>query len=681
MKAFYLIIFSIIILLNDAFARETRPSSQATPTWVTQNTYDYAPTHLDKAAEDGYVDIAAERQYHIPSQSTYNRNVKRVLNDAGVQNSSDISVSFDPSFSRLTFHTINIIRGGKAINCLDLKQFKMVQKETELSRHIYNGAISAELFLEDVRRGDVIDYSYTISGWNPVMSDKFSSFLPTSFAYPFYHVYYKIVTPAARPLQIKDILSKVEFSAATAAGQTVYEWKLADLKPIHEEDKTPVWFSPYNYAMVSEYKSWQEVAEWAMRLYPANIPVSGGLKKLVDEIVERNQTDEGRLLAALHFVQDEVRYMGIEMGTSSHRPHDPAQIFRQRYGDCKDKAYLLCAMLRAMHIAADPVLIASDDRHTIADYLPSPRDFDHVTVRAQLGNKYYWLDPTITGQRGRLEDISFPNYEIGLLVSPNTTGLTTIPLQDKARKQVTETIDIPDMSGNARLTVVSRYWGSEADDARSSFDGSSYSEIQRFYKDYYAPYFNKIEADSITTSDDPATGVFECREYYSLHDIWKIYPDKQNTWFYAYVINGDFHKPANKSRSSPFAMNYPLRCTEDVIINLPDDWDLKGDEADIECSAFRMKARITYLLRQLRMHYEFETLKDYVDAKELPEYLAAYEKADDISYYGIRTGTGTHTEGGDEEDGPSGRTPGAVYTLLALIAIITGVVIRARKQR
>ncbi|XHR98086.1 hypothetical protein ACFJIV_16335 [Mucilaginibacter sp. UC70_90] len=39
--------------------------------------------------------------------------------------------------------------------------------------------------------------------------------------------------------------------------------------------------------------------------------------------------------------------MGIEIGEYSHRANNPEKVFRQRYGDCKDKSLLLVSMLKA----------------------------------------------------------------------------------------------------------------------------------------------------------------------------------------------------------------------------------------------------------------------------------------------------------------------------------------------
>ena len=68
------------------------------------------------------------------------------------------------------------------------------------------------------------------------------------------------------------------------------------------------------------------------------------------------------------------------MGKNSYKPHSPDRVMQQRFGDCKDKSYLLCTLLQAMNIEASPVLISTSYKKTITNWLPSPALFDHCTV-------------------------------------------------------------------------------------------------------------------------------------------------------------------------------------------------------------------------------------------------------------------------------------------------------------
>ena len=103
-----------------------------------------------------------------------------------------------PSYQTLTFHSVRILRENKVIDQLNLSKFKTIQQESELSRHIYDGSLSSVLFLEDVRKGDVIEYSYTITGFNPIFQGKYSATYDVDFEVPVGSFYYKLIVPNGR---------------------------------------------------------------------------------------------------------------------------------------------------------------------------------------------------------------------------------------------------------------------------------------------------------------------------------------------------------------------------------------------------------------------------------------------------------------------------------------------------
>src|SRR6185436_17694437 len=105
---------------------------------------------------------------------------------------------------------------------------------------------------------------------------------------------------------------------------------------------------------LSEFKNWAEVAAWAAPLYRATPPPA--LQRLLESWRQASAEPEGQLLAAGRFVQDEVRYLGIEKGARSHLPHSPAQVVEQRYGASKGKALLVARALNSLGFAAHPAL-------------------------------------------------------------------------------------------------------------------------------------------------------------------------------------------------------------------------------------------------------------------------------------------------------------------------------------
>ena len=211
------------------------------------------------------------------------------------------------------------------------------------------------------------------------------------YGVPVYNVYYKLIVPAGRSVILKNLNTHVEPVVKQDASGSVYEWNASNIEALALQDNVPSWYNPYPSVLISEYKSWKEVNDVSKDLFPFNIPLSDELRNKISFIEKSSSTPEKKVLAALRFVQDDIRYMGIEMGVNSHKPHSPDQVYHQRFGDCKDKSYLLCTMLRKMNIQADPVLINTENKSTLYNLLPSLTAFDHTTVKVRLNNKDYYL--------------------------------------------------------------------------------------------------------------------------------------------------------------------------------------------------------------------------------------------------------------------------------------------------
>src|SRR5256885_2219853 len=146
-KTFILFHLFFTCVLLQASAQS--PKLERPPLWTDTVLVDYNRTDLDKEAEDGYVDLVFDKQTSLPQQAVYVKKAIRIISEAGIQNASEVSVDYDPSYQQLFFHSVRIIRGGQLINKLVASKFKTVHQEKELHRFIYNGTVTSMLILED----------------------------------------------------------------------------------------------------------------------------------------------------------------------------------------------------------------------------------------------------------------------------------------------------------------------------------------------------------------------------------------------------------------------------------------------------------------------------------------------------------------------------------------------------
>ncbi|MEO6454432.1 MAG: DUF3857 domain-containing protein [Ginsengibacter sp.] len=653
------------------------------PAWVTVNNTDYNNKGLEVDAEDGYLDIGYEKQVSLIQQASYYKKTIKILSEAGVQNGSEISVTFDPAFEQLIFHSIRIIRDGKSLNKLELANFKTIQQEKELDMHMYNGSLTALLVLDDVRKGDIIESSHTIKGFNPIFNGKYSDTYNCRYGVPVGSLYYKLIVPENKNITIKNRQTNITPVVTRERDKIIYEWKAGNVAALHLESKTPGWYDPYASIMVSEFDSWNEVSKWATALFPRNLELSSGLQQKINNIKKLYPDNEARALTALRFTQDDIRYMAIEIGINSHKPSHPNKIFAQRFGDCKDKSYLLVTMLNEMGIEAHPVLINTTYKKAISDWLPSASAFDHCIIQAKVNGKVYWFDPTISFQRGSINDIAYPDYQIGLVINESSASLTPIPFHDQGLCDIKEVFSILGISGLARLKVTTKNTGSFADEARFYYNNNSLYEIKNNCKDFYAYYFNKIIVDSSTYNSNELTGSFTTTEYYTVNDIWIKEDAKKKLPFSSFVINSVMNKPSDKNRTMPFYLTYPARYKEQVEIHMPEDWPIKSFNDRVECAGFRLTADGHSIGNRVTLNYYYENLKDNIMPDEAASFFSNYEEAyKDTGYELYYNADGTTSLNSSSEDYTQTTSlfP-KMYTLLGVAVLIIFFIRRQRQKQ
>src|SRR5690606_11023585 len=108
---------------------------------------------------------------------------------------------------------------------------------------------------------------------------------------------------------------------------------------------------------------------------------SGPLREKIEEIKKNHDAPTERIEASVKFVQNEIRYLGLEGGIGAYQPFPPEKVLIQRFGDCKDKSLLLATMLQNMDIQAYPALVSTYEGHTIHTRPPSPISFNHCIVQ------------------------------------------------------------------------------------------------------------------------------------------------------------------------------------------------------------------------------------------------------------------------------------------------------------
>jgi hypothetical protein len=610
--------------------------------WVEEIALPASPGSTPDAPE-GIAYLLSDRQVRVAASGVddYHRVIWTAVSTAGVQGASEVAISFDPAYQQLVIHDVRLLRDGREMRRLAAGDVRLIHAERELSARIYQGRLTALVFLEDLRVGDTVDYAYTLEGQNPILGGRFSSELALSFGTPVHRMRYRILMPKGRPLRIKAQHTRLVPRIVELPQETSYLWEASDVPERAWEEGQPRWYDISPRVSVGEFGTWGVVADLLTALFEHQLHGGAEVERLATELRSTNPRPEARLRAATRFVQDEVRYLGIEMGPSSHEPHPPEQTLAQRYGDCKDKALLLVALLRRLGIDAAPALVNTRAGRSLDQAQPSPFAFNHAIVEVRLQKHTVWIDATASQQGGAPLTWPPPPFERALVLRRGTRGLVSIPplVLDRPETIVDESYELR-RDGSARLAVKTRYRGREADEMRGSLATEARADVAKRYLDYYSHSDSDIRsAGDLRFDDDREDNVVTVTEGYDLPTFWK--DGIRDVW--AWSVSDELRRPSTLQRKTPFALTHPVYVEHTISVRPAPAFDRQGCGGSAGGPLFAYESTCRVIGDRLLLTRRYRSLRDHVEPSEIDDYVAALDAADGVVRLrrrsaGIRTG-------------------------------------------
>ncbi len=583
--------------------------------------------------------VLIDQQENYATHAHYYHQVTHILSDKGVQNGSSIGVSFDPTYQKLTFHYIRVYRPNltDSVSQLDRNKIKLLQREPEMESFLLDGHYTAHCALEDVRPGDTIEYAFSIEGSNPVMAGKKSDTISTEWSVPVAQANIRLIYENAHAPNIKIRQKQFTPNISSSSGMTDWVWQETHTKPRLQDDHTPLGYDPYGCVQVSEFSDWEDVAKWASALYPTDTDSTLELNAEVLALKEISNV-ENRVVAALRFVQDNVRYLSISSGLHSHKPNPPDEVLKRRFGDCKDKTRLLKLLLTLSGVEVAPVLVNSYARKSIADFLPSPYAFDHVILQVKVYGDVYWIDPTRSDQRGNLNQINVSHFGQGLVLAPETKGLTAQIIHPNATSEtiVTENYNVGDPNHPTFLDVVTISRGAAAESVRSTFKRDSLDALQNAYLKFYSKRYPEISpTQPLALTELPRGNACKVEEHYTIPHFWTLDIAKRS---YSFVLrSADIETEVGYAfrthRTDPIGWRYPVKYTNVIEAHLFQDWPLDGPPVSVISPVFRLDHTTKIKGDTVTLTYVYESLADTLAVVDIPAHNEALAKLNDSLAY------------------------------------------------
>jgi transglutaminase-like putative cysteine protease/tetratricopeptide (TPR) repeat protein len=524
----------------------------------------------------------AETQIHLDEGVQYLVSRAVQVNDASeLAQIGQYALYFVPQYQRIRLHSAHILRDGRVLDRSGAFSVRFLERESGLENGIYSGMVTAVLLFDDVRVGDTLHLVYTLEGRNPVLGPRYSHTVNWDHAEPVELRRATLIAPAGRRIAWRmqgDYRRRgVEpQDISPHDGHTrILRFEERAIDGLDDEPGVPEDFFSARFLQLTEFADWHEVAQWATGLFPPGAELPPELQPLVERW-RALPTPEERAAAALRYVQEEIRYFSVSMGESSHRPYPPAQVVLRRYGDCKDKSYLLVTLLRALGIQADPVLVALTAPRTPTRLLPNPDVFDHVVAQVRIGSQAYYLDGTRLGQRGRLDRLGTLEGSSGLVVRADTQALVTMQSSDPpalATTDLSEHFTVPALGASGRLAMRQQWNGSTAEMMRLAYQRMTPEQRRKQLQGLYERRYPGIRlAGEPTLADDTEANSFTVRAEFEVPELTKDYDGDWALRYFPDNVAGVIKLPESFHRNFPVAIaTLPYRARYHLEVHWPEE--------------------------------------------------------------------------------------------------------------
>lgn len=620
-------VLAFVALSGCLFSQEKGFSTGPSSSWV--NSINYPDVAATGSGAMQY--LLNDQQTNFATAESFSHVAMRLLSIEGVQNNSDFSISYDPGYQKLKLHDVKVIRDGESIDKLNVSDIKILENESRMDRFIYDGSVTMVLNLKDIRVGDILEYSYTLSGKNEAFPthDLYYQYLRGTLAQA--RMYFRVLEHPERPLYLVQRNGAPDPKKGNYKGQKEYVWMLNNVQPMLVDNNLPPWFDPYPMVELSNYSSWEEVVN-------ANLPLYNFSLLRYDDLLSEAASledltgDWQKINRLTDFVQNDIRYLGFEDGRNAYKPHSPEEVLNQRFGDCKDKSYLLCALLRGLGYEAFPMLVNTNVSQEVAAYTCSPFQFNHCVVAFNYNDRMYYIDPTISGAGGEVNERNFPDYCKGLILRPGQKALTDLYANNEGSIHVKQELQIPeDSAGEGIFIIVTEYRGTEADKQRQFFNSESIESVEQSYLDYFSAIYPDLKViENLEFDDNLKENIFITKETYEVPKIWVYSPELQKYQAESYPLLLEHYAFVDKSptRTMPYSTRGPINIYHNTTIHLPSEWNVETSTISFDRKNYSYNYRSIYnpTDKTISINHIYKIKGSYIEANEYNEYVKDHDK-------------------------------------------------------
>ncbi len=530
----------------------------------------------------------------------------KILDKQGIKDFGEIVIPFSSEHQKLKIlYAYTVLPDGKIVKP-DKKAFNIVYPPFVSEAPIYSDLKYQTISMPAVTKGAVIKYAFELETVKPYMKDQFWSTNYFQDKYPVKEATFKAYIPEDKYYRYKEYNMTEKPEIKKENGYIILSWKLTDVPPIEREPSMPPMGELAKKVVVTSLKNWDQVARWYSDLAREALEPDETIVETVKKITAGEKTQEEKIRAIYNFVAQNIRYVGMEFGINGYKPHKATEVLKSRYGDCKDHATLLIAMLKVIGMKGYPVLIPTLSAPNMDPEVPVPTAFNHEIAAIKTEKGFLYMDTT-----------------------SDNTPFTYLPAGDQGRRVLV--VDVEKEKGIVSKTPVAppekNVEGFEGEFKLSPF-GKLTGNFKFIYKGVYSSFERsrllsstpdsiKRHVDELASRISPGLDVekFALSNYRDLNvpDVWievdgedMNYGTLTSHFLLAKFPTPDYSRVvslvASKERKYPYVVGYMMSKKSSVELKLP-----KGFELYLKPENFYFKNRVGSL--EIRWEVDGRTLR------------------------------------------------------------------------
>ena len=418
--------------------------------------------------------------------------------------------------------------------------------------------------------------------------------------------------------------AKIKFSVTQKGNNKIYHWQMSDIPKYYRSSNhvSAHYFLPHIVLSLESYQpankpvqyffpDVQHLFGWYIdMMQPSQTQPDSLMRAVTDSLIAPLHTAIEKVKAVYYWVQDNIKYIAFEEAYEGYIPRNPSDVFRWRYGDCKDMAFLLYTMLKPYHLHVAPAWVGTRSLPYKYTELPSLSTDNHaINVFEDKEGKRYFLDPTSAGL-----NINFPsNFIQGkqclVYESDEKYRILEIPIVQAADNKDDTQFNLT-FSGDTLFGKGSCFLsGYPAQKAIAAIQRSG-SRKQEVYQYLFSVGSNKFKLDTVyavTTSRDSGF-----RANYTFNIPNYIASTKDEIY-----INLNLDKELANARweqkyTIPLEYDYLTETVYTTIFEIPPDYKLEYIPENMEIDNEIFSVGFIYELKNTAVHF-----KKYLILKKL----------------------------------------------------------------